>query len=77
MLKLIAIDVDGTLLDSGHQLSDENKRFLPPTDMKKAPHTGEALSQPGSVPLAADYFTAIVTFSPLIFHSFAAPSVVP
>lgn len=28
MLKLIAIDVDGTLLDSEHQLSDENKKWL-------------------------------------------------
>ena len=28
MLKLIAIDVDGTLLDSGHQLSDENKKWI-------------------------------------------------
>lgn len=28
MLKLIAIDVDGTLLDSKHQLSDENKKWI-------------------------------------------------
>jgi hypothetical protein len=28
MLKLIAIDVDGTLLDNEHQLSDENKNWI-------------------------------------------------